>query len=171
MNASYNYPQTDFGMDWPIMLQDVANQTYVNVKAPDKIATLPESKISGGDDATPRQIRTQADERAQLVTNYLYNRAQWQAGENPTSMWNEPVYVLRVAKVYDRGKADYSTKTTDGLQLTPKSIVNWWDEENEEDDWFDKVIGTVQAYKELLKPEYFYLNGEPTQFSATGEEW
>jgi len=170
-NASYNYPQTDFGIDWPIMLQDVANQTLVNVKAPDKIATLPESKISGGDDATPRQIRTKADERAQLVTNYLYNRAQWQAGENPTSMWNEPVYVLRVAKVYDRGKADYSTKTTDGRQLTPKSIVNWWDEENEEDDWLDKVIGTLNAYGELLKPEYFYLNGVPTQFSATGEEW
>ena len=169
------YIQTDF-TNVPILLSDLYSQDMVDKYAKDAYAIAPISSLFGGDNATPRSIRTQAEPgRFSIkVTDYFYEVVKWTAGEYKKSMWNEPVLFLRVAKVYDRGMLDHSTKTTDGQELTLKSRTDWWNADVEEDMWYDdnsSIHGTYDALGELFRDNELFIDEKPTKYNVASEDW
>ena len=87
----------------PILLSDIVSQEKVNLYGPDRWAVLPLHSS-----AQRRQWRTQPDNRATDINNYMWNDGE--PATDATSMWNEPVLVFRVTQLYDRG-SDFSTIT------------------------------------------------------------
>ena len=106
----------------PIYLQDVTDLTKVRKYAPDLIACLPLSRGDGmveQEEANPRrQPRTTTDDRNARASNCVYNRALWRSRSFVCDMWNSPVLMYRLTRVYDRGDSDYATITDDGHTLT-----------------------------------------------------
>ena len=94
----------------PILLSDIANQEKVNRYAPDRWAVLP---LHGTEQRLA--CRTQADGRATNYKNYFWDDGIPQT--DATSMWNEPVLIFRVARVYDRG-GNHATITGMGRKFS-----------------------------------------------------
>lgn len=113
---SQTYPAGSFSTT-PVLLQDVADAAKVARYATDLYAWRPITSTTGGDNETNRECRTQADPRANDVTNYYYDQAVWNNYQYPLDMWNAPVLMFRYTAVYDRGDNDYETKTIDGHTL------------------------------------------------------
>ncbi|MBR4897162.1 MAG: hypothetical protein IKZ48_00010, partial [Prevotella sp.] len=120
-NTTILYTANQFSQD-PIYLQDVTDLAKVEKYAPDLIACCPLSK---GDDmveqkeAKPsRQPRTTIDDRNAKASNCVYNRTTWRSRSFVCDMWNSPVLMYRLTRVYDRGDSDYATITVDGHTLT-----------------------------------------------------
>ena len=138
----------------PILLQDIANQDKVNQYANESITKRPmswpeQTKI-------PSPIRTQADPRANDVTNYFYDAETFNAGNNPMSMWNEPVLFFRVAKVLDKGEKDYETTTTDGRKLTLLKTCKWTNSLGV-DAWGQFKDVVLRTYSELAN--FYHVDG------------
>ncbi len=133
----------------PILLQDVANQAMVDTYGEDHYARQPlvYPSLEGpfGTVGAERQPRTQADPMANDVTNYYYDQATWNAFQNHTSMWNEPVLFLRMTAARDFGDTNYSTKTVDGHTLTLLHARDW--EMYDEDNLGDLMDGLSVYYK------------------------
>jgi hypothetical protein len=126
--------ETDAYGPYNIYLQDIADQQFVSSYAKDYYAVQPLYGKDSWKEKTnnpARNYRTAADAAAKDVTNYLYNRDKWHNRTFPTDMWNSPVVMFRMTAVYDRGPKDYTTKTVDGLTLTPLKSRPWIDEYNE----------------------------------------
>ena len=162
----------------PIYLQDIASQDFVTRYAPDWYATRP-YKANLWSNTVERTIRKDIDTRAKDVSNYVYNLQSWQQGTFVTSMWNAPVYLMRVTRVYDRGNEEYSTLTEEGLHLRPyKVFMTYYDEEDELDQWMpdpnDILSGDKYSYSRTLA-EFFMarvLNGDKSpQPKYTEEKW
>ncbi len=127
----------------PILLSDIADQEKVNSYARDPWTVLPLH------DSTQRNTwRTQADARATDYKNYIWNNGIPQT--DATSMWNEPVLIFRVTKVYDRG-GNHATMTYTGRKFT-KIILSPLHKESSESmmgrAWWSVV--SVGAYKSNL---------------------
>ena len=102
----------------PIRLQDITQQPMVQAHADDYyVKTL---LLSNGN---PGVVRTAADANAAKASNFVYNAAKFANGTQPLSMWNEPVMLFRVTKVFDKGDDNYSERTVDGHTLTAKSLI------------------------------------------------
>jgi hypothetical protein len=114
--TTLSYPSTKFSNEL-IYLNDVANAEKVNKYAKDFYAAQPVTILTGGDGKTRRQFR-QVDERADDVTNFYFNQGVWDNYQYKLDMWNEPVLLFRMTRLYDRGDNEYATQTVDGLRMT-----------------------------------------------------
>lgn len=157
----YDYTQKKFTQSY-IYLQDINDSKKVAAYADDPFARQPLTRLQGGDNQTPRQPRTTTDYLAANVTNYLWTNADL-ANQN-LSMWNEPVLLFRVTRVYDHGDNDYAKKTMDGLDLKAVSIINWEEDsdfEIERDSYANPVNGFERLWGETMRESYkdCYLDG------------
>ena len=140
-----------------IYLQDIADANIVKTYADELFAKAP--YLDSESQNSP--IRSQADARANDVTNYYYNMDNWGPGTRqtpqtePLSLWNEPVLLFRYDAVYDRGHNEYATRTVNGHTLTRVSTVNWGDDADLVD-----LHGWVSNATSYITPEYYRLNGE-----------
>ena len=77
-------------------------------------------------------------------------------------MWNSPVVMFRMTAVYDRGPKDYTTKTVDGLTLTPLKSRPWIDEYNE--NLYEEISRTLAIWHS--NEVGIYVNGNKTNMPA-----
>ena len=153
-----------------IYLQDIADQNLVDLYAKDYYAVQPLYGKDSWEDKTnnpARNYRTAADAAAKDVTNYLYNRDKWHNRTFPTDMWNSPVVMFRMTAVYDRGPKDYTTKTVDGLTLTPLKSRPWIDEYNE--NLYEEISRTLAIWHS--NEVGIYVNGNKTDMPARKDVW
>ena len=129
--------QKQFNANEPIHLQDMTSVDFVGYWAPDWYATRPLTVNSGGDGTTARAYRTTTDARAKDVTNYVFKPAAQQNRTWLTSMWNDPVYLMRVTRVYDRGDNDYSSFTEDNIPLRLYEPFSW---KLDNEDYYDQLF-------------------------------
>lgn len=139
------YPELTSVMfsDTPVYLQDVADMEKINAYARDYMAMAPFMT----EEMQPRQVRKEAEARASDITNYIYSKDAWDAKTQPLGMWNEPVLLLRVTAVYDRGDYEgYATMTVDGYELTlvSRGLRN----QNETPDNPYMWLGAAQTYNQ-----------------------
>ena len=99
------------GSQEPILLADIAKQDKVNRWATDEWAW----KNYHADDQHRKPVRTQADQRATNINNYLWGLNDFNT--DAMSMWNEPVLVFRATKVYDRGIGNRGFKSYHGQHI------------------------------------------------------
>lgn len=162
------YPSYAYGPS-NIYLQDIADQQMVSLYAKDCYAIQPLFSMDGWemrDDYPARQARTEADPKANDVTNYLYDRDKWYNRTFPTDMWNSPVVMFRMTAVYDRGERDHATKTVDGHTLTLRSSRPW--EENGM-DLFEHLSGTIGIW--YVTENSLYINGTKTETPTRKDVW
>ena len=162
------YPSYAYGPS-NIYLQDIADQQMVSLYAKDCYAIQPLFSMDGWemrDDYPARQARTEADPKANDVTNYLYDRDKWYNRTFPTDMWNSPVVMFRMTAVYDRGERDHATKTVDGHTLTLRSSRPW--EENGM-DLFEHLSGTIGIW--YVTENSLYINGMKTETPTRKDVW
>lgn len=153
-----------------IYLQDIADQNLVDLYAKDYYAVQPLYGKDSWEDKTnnpARNYRTAADAAAKDVTNYLYNRDKWHNRTFPTDMWNSPVVMFRMTAVYDRGPKDYTTKTVDGLTLTPLKSRPWIDEYNE--NLYEEISRTLAIWHS--NEVGIYVNGNKTDMPSRKDVW
>ena len=153
-----------------IYLQDIADQNLVDLYAKDYYAVQPLYSKDSWEDKTnnpARNYRTAADAAAKDVTNYLYNRDKWHNRTFPTDMWNSPVVMFRMTAVYDRGPKDYTTKTVDGLTLTPLKSRPWIDEYNE--NLYEEISRTLAIWHS--NEVGIYVNGNKTDMPSRKDVW
>ena len=176
VQAWQHYPQepfTAFKMEGPaafsndpIRLADIADEDMVGLRAYDYFATVP-LRASG----VWRQERSQTDASANDARNYQYNLTQFENGTYHTSMWNEPVLLFRVTKVYDKGEDDYSTKTLDGHTLKLVNAMQRTEKRGTE------VESLVQELTECIMAdcEFTYklitIDGKPYTMPLPDEDW
>ena len=108
---------TSFSTDSIIYMQDVADQNLVTKYAKDFYATR--RIVNGEQMGDIRSSRSQKDDKALDMTNYIYKYEDWKQNKYPVGMWNEPILAFRTTAIYDRGDKDYASKTVDGLRLKP----------------------------------------------------
>ena len=146
-----------------ITLQDIAEQQMVDKYAKDAYARLAISNAHPNVPANlsgPRAFRTQAESKAQKVSNYWYDMNLWNNNFGfHKDMWNEPVLVMRYARVKDMGESNYSTTTTDGHRLTLVNARRWTTDiyRNAEENYNE-----WQIYASLIweSQNDMYLNGQ-----------
>ncbi len=140
-----------------IELQDISKLDMIAQYAEDHYARRPLENYSNGDPERPmREPRDEVEEQAEDVTKYFYFPLSWDMFLNPTSMWNEPVLFYRMTAVYDRGEANYRTKTVDGHTLTPVHLVDWYDEEEDEDSFSNTYTFWSVLYSTVSHDRYHY---------------
>ena len=173
--TSPTYNSASFGTE-RILLQHIAKQDYVTKYAKDYYACLPLYAPSGGDGKTPRASRSQADARANDVTNYYFNNAAFKNFTFPGDMWNAPVLMLRVTAVYDRGKDDHATVTIDGHTLTLVHSHSMYDVNAESyngevADNIDAAYGPLEAMCQNMNPNTNFLNGAQFTPPTWSQAW
>ena len=156
----------------PIYLQDVTDLTKVEKYAPDLIARRP---LSRGDDmvqqeeAKPsRHTRTTTDDRNAKASNCVYNRATWFSRSFVCDMWNSPVLMYRLTRVYDRGDSDYANRTVDGHTLTllhARQFPEGWDKADIEDAKYSNWLGLFESFSD------FFVDGVSIQHPTWRTVW
>ena len=114
--------------DVPIYLEDIANEQMVKTYAEDSYArqSLHQfDNLANNTPQNPRQPRSTADVHATDVRNYFYNRTKWSLRTFNGDMWNAPVLMFRMTRVYDRGEQGWSDTSVDGLHLTRIAQHDW----------------------------------------------
>ena len=142
------------GTNVPMMLSDIADQAMVNQYGPDRWAVLP---IHPGEQR--RTWRTQADENARHLGNYQWLDGQFVSGS--TSMWNEPVLVMRATKVYDRGVGHHGYSTfqdTKIVKLLPSTARSTIPDE--------MLVGALNMELQRVANRYFFKDGQ--QYALPG---
>ena len=141
-----------------IYLQDMADKTKVDKYAADFYACQPIIDITGGDGVSKREGRTQADPRANDVTNYFYNKDVWDRFEYPTDMWCEPINFFRMDRIYDRGETEYATITAGGHTLTLVARYKEYIYDEEFPEGVDNAANTAYSTIETVLSVF----GKPT---------
>ena len=150
----------------PIYLEDIADKDKVKAYAPDSYAIQPLSLQDGMEKkthATSREGRTETDEAGKKASSCVYNMNTWDKRAFVSDMWLEPVLMFRVARIYDRGDADFDTSSEDGT-LSFKRIAKH--------DWGDPKVDVLSNYRGgtasvqglNLAPEYWFLDGRTYTF-------
>ena len=146
----------------PIYLKDIAQQQMVQAHADDyyvKTLMLRDGKMG--------VIRTAADVNAAKASNYVYNAEKFANGTQPMSMWNEPVMMFRVTKVFDKGDDNYSQRTVDGHTLTAKSLMpREWDGMDIRGSALDQIMGVMDQVYESTR-----LDGKKFTLPKWNEDW
>lgn len=176
VQAWQHYPKvpfTEFKMEGPaafsndpIRLADITDQNMVSLRAHDYFATVP-IRASG----VWRQERSQADASANDVRNYQYDPTQFENGTFHSSMWNEPVLLFRVTKVYDKGEDNYSKKTLDGHTL---KLVNAMQRTEVRGDEVESLVPVLSECV-MVDCEFTYqlvtIDGKPYKMPLADEDW
>jgi hypothetical protein len=137
----------------PILLKDIAEQDKVNLFGPDRWVVLPKHG-----QAVRGTYRTEADERAKDIKNYLWKDGAQQS--DAKSMWNEPILVFRVDKVYDRG-GNHSTNTWWNHQFKKFVLSKIHSDKSSEmfcQDWWKINSNTMYVENRL------FMDGNPFQW-------
>lgn len=146
----------------PIRLQDITQQQMVQAHADDyyvKTLMLNTGKVG--------VIRTAADVNAAKASNYVYNAEKVANGTQPLSMWNEPVMMFRVTKVFDKGDDNYSPRTVDGHTLTAKSLIpREWQGVDIREGAIEGVMGQMLAVYRMTR-----LDGKQFTLPKWNEDW
>jgi len=173
-NTAIQYNADQFGQEL-ICLQDVADQEKVNKYAADFYACQPITVDTGGDGTSKRTGRTKADERANNVANYIYNKEVWDKFEYPTDMWNEPVIFFRMDCIYDRGDTEYATTTVGGHTLTLTSACQEFvEDENDPDELNENKSSMYSTFNTILvnyTKDTNHLDGKVMHFPSWKEAW
>ena len=176
-SITITYESTAFGSE-RILLQHVAQQNYVTKYAKDYFACAPLTVLCGGDNSTLRKPRSQTDARANDVTNYYYNYTTFNNFTFPGGMWYEPVLMMRVAAVYDRGQDDHATVTTDGHTLTLDKPFKWLvvgndgaeDAQSVEENFYS-VYSMLVCEEENMHSQHNFLNGARFTVPSWSQAW
>ena len=164
----------------PIYLQDIASKQMVEAFAEDTYARQGLSKgdnITNDADTSPRQPRTETDDRVNDVRNCFYYRTAWQYRSFVSDMWNEPIIMFRMTRVYDCGENDHSDTTVDGLRLTRIAKHEWYDEDMGNAtvslETFRNTMNVVWAncYSDGRSTGWWFLNGEAFDFPTWRTAW
>ena len=175
------YPEYAYSTRAPIYLDDLTNQLYVNLYAEDTYARQPlvkNDKLSNTADTSPRKPRTTTDARANDVRNYFYNRAAWESRTFACDMWNAPILMFRITRVYDRGADNHSATTVDGLRLTKIAQHQWEDADGTEADGNLDMFRTLtmnviwsNCYKRGVSTGEWHINGKQIDFPTWRTAW
>ena len=163
----------------PIYLQDIASKQMVEAFAEDTYARQGLSKgdnITNDADTSPRQPRTETDDRVNDVRNCFYYRTAWQYRTFIGDMWNAPILMFRMTRVYDCGESDHSDTTVDGLRLTRIAKHEWYDKDISEDEVRETFGNTMNAiwancYSDGRSSGWWFLNGEAFDFPTWRTAW
>ncbi|MBQ9669197.1 MAG: hypothetical protein IJV45_10735 [Prevotella sp.] len=165
----------------PIYLQDIASKQMVESFAEDTYVRqplVPNDNLMNNGDSSPRQPRTETDDRVLDVRNCLYYRTAWEYRSFVSDMWKAPILMFRMTRVYDHGENEYSDTTVDGLRLTKIARHDWSDtdgtaaEENL-DEFRNQTMNIIWAncYKSGVPVKCWFLNGEPLNFPTWRTAW
>ena len=154
----------------PIYLDDLTDQTLVNLYAEDTYARqgLQMHDVMTGDGSTdPRQPRSATEPRAADVSNLVYNINTWRSRSFVADMWNEPILMFRMTRIYDRGASEHAIKTVDGLTLTHIKHHEWPDPTGDDADFNREMFrsSTISIqFKQCITPGDFKLDGKNYTF-------
>ena len=165
----------------PIYLQDIASKQMVETYAEDtyvRQGVTSNDNLPNNSDTSPRQPRTDTDDRVNDVRNCFYYRMAWQYRSFVSDMWNEPVIMFRITRVYDHGENDYSDTTVDGLRLTKIARHDWSDPDGTDaaenlDQFRTQTMNVIwsNCYKNGVPVNCWFLNGEAFEFPTWRTAW
>ena len=160
----------------PIYLEDIANPQMVATYAEDTYARQPLSKLdnlTNTADESPRQPRSATDDRATDVRNYFYDYAAWENRSFPADMWNAPVLMFRMTRVYDRGEEGWSDTSVDGLRLTRIAQHEWYDNNIDYIEQFRlaMLVWWANCYVGEAPTDTWFLNGKQIAFPTWRTAW
>ena len=177
-NETTFYSDNAYNKNSPIYLDDLADQDMVDRYAEDSYARQGVSNLDNlknNADTSPRQPRSTTDPRATDVRNYFYDRTAWESRSFPADMWNAPVLMFRMTRVYDRGDEGWSDTTMDGLHLTRIAEHDWGERAEEDIDGFREGIwGSIWngfCYTNGASSGFWFLNGKTIDFPTWRMAW
>ncbi len=156
-----NHYEPIFFDDDLILLQDVANPDIVAKRAPDSFSQfeVPTGFYKNMPQASKQ--RKEADQQALKASNYAYNMASWNQYQQLLDMWNAPVLLFRITRVFDNGDSAFDKITEDGHKLTLFKEAAFYADANDPATLF---VSTIYRFLNNMRQKMFF-DGQPYSIS------